>query len=120
MLRFISKLFLLWALLIGFVGLMNQSATATVNISPVLQPQPGDTNININLFVTSYVPSSPQPDDVLVGSILSITNDGENLNLSFSDWDVASAASILTNGIYQVVFPDDGSPARFWQVGQQP
>jgi hypothetical protein len=43
-----------------------------------------------------------------------------NLNLSLSDWDVESATGILTNGIYRVTFPDDGSPNRFWQVGQQP
>jgi len=43
-----------------------------------------------------------------------------NLNLGLSDWDVEAVTGILTNGIYQTAFPDDGSPSRFWQVGQQP
>jgi Ig-like domain-containing protein len=43
-----------------------------------------------------------------------------NLSLGVSNWDVASDEGILTNGIYQIIFQDDGSPSRFWEVGQQP
>jgi len=43
-----------------------------------------------------------------------------DLSLGISNWEVESAAGVLTNGIYQLSCPDDGSPARFWQVGQQP
>jgi hypothetical protein len=61
------------------VGLMNQPVNATVVISPILQSLTDRTNYNINLFATCYIPSSLQSDDVLVGSILSITNDSENV-----------------------------------------
>jgi hypothetical protein len=61
--------------------------------------------------------SSPVDDNELSYFTIYTTT---NLNLSLSNWDVESATGVLTNGIYQVAFPDDGSPIRFWQVGQQP
>jgi hypothetical protein len=61
--------------------------------------------------------SSPVDDNEVAHFIIDTTT---NLNLSLSDWDVESATGMLTNGIYQVAIPNDGSPVKFWQVGQQP
>jgi hypothetical protein len=43
-----------------------------------------------------------------------------DLSLRVAGWDVVTPTGIPTNGFYQIVFPDDGSVARFWQVGQHP
>ena len=61
--------------------------------------------------------SSPVDDNEVSHFIIDTTT---NLNLSLSDWDVESATGLLTNGIYQVAIPNDGSPVKFWQIGQQP
>jgi len=42
-----------------------------------------------------------------------------NLSLSLSNWDIVTTNGVLSDGSYQVDFQDDGSPIRFWQVGQQ-
>lgn len=61
--------------------------------------------------------SSPVDDgEVSCFTIYSTTD----LSLSVSNWDVESVTGVLTNGIYLMPIPDDGSPARFWRVGQQP
>lgn len=61
--------------------------------------------------------SSPVDDSEVSHFTIYSTTD---LSLSVSNWDVESVTGVLTNGIYLIPFPDDGSPARFWQVGQQP
>jgi hypothetical protein len=61
--------------------------------------------------------SSPVEDnEVAYFTIYSTTN----LSLSVSNWNVETSPGMLTNGFYQVVYPDDGIPTKFWQVGQQP
>ncbi len=61
--------------------------------------------------------SSPVDDSEVSRFTVYSTTD---LSLSVSNWDVESVTGVLTNGIYLIPFPDEGSPARFWQVGQQP
>jgi hypothetical protein len=59
----------------------------------------------------------PVDDDEVSHFVIYTTAD---LSLPISNWDVASATGVLTNGIYEVVFSDDGSLTKFWEVGQQP
>ncbi len=43
-----------------------------------------------------------------------------NLAQAISSWEVVTNTGWLTNGMYLLNFPADGSPARFWQAAQQP
>jgi hypothetical protein len=62
----------------------------------------------------SYQDNSPiASNDVPYFVIYSSTN----LYRKPSDWTVESISGVLTNGIYQVYLPIDGSPAKFWNVG---
>jgi hypothetical protein len=47
--------------------------------------------------------------------IFSITS----LSADDSSWNEETNTGGISNGIFQITFPDDGSPEKFWRVLEQ-
>jgi hypothetical protein len=93
------------------------SADASLSVYKPIQlglaalPSPG----GFELLVANQDGSAFESERVPNLQIYSTTN----LTLDFADWNIETNTGVISNGVLQIDFPDDGSGGRYWHVTEQ-